>query len=56
MVQKAARGAVPVVASVSAPTGLALDLAKRVGLTLVGFLRDDTLTVYTDGGRISDLQ
>jgi FdhD protein len=56
MVQKALRAGIPVVASVSAPTGLALELARRTDLTLVGFLRDETLTVYLDGGRIRDLQ
>ncbi len=56
MAQKAARAAIPVVASVSAPTELAVELARRVNLTLVGFLRDDSLTVYVEGGRIADLQ
>lgn len=56
MVQKSARAAIPVVAGVSAPTELAVALAQRAGLTLVGFLRDQSLTVYLDGGRISDLQ
>jgi FdhD protein len=56
MVQKAARAGIPVVASVSAPTALAIDLAQRAGLALVGFLRDETLTIYLDAGRIRDLQ
>jgi len=56
MVQKAARAGIPVVASVSAPTELAVDLARRTGVTLVGFVRRETLTVYVDQGRIADLQ
>jgi FdhD protein len=56
MVQKTARAGIPVAASVSAPTALAIDLAQRAGLTLVGFLRRDTLTIYLDGGRIRDLR
>jgi FdhD protein len=56
MVQKAARAGIPVVASVSAPTELAVDLARRAGLTLVGFVRRETLTVYLDRGRVAELQ
>jgi FdhD protein len=56
MVQKAARAAIPIVASVSAPTALAVELGRRAGLTLVGFLRDESLTVYLNAGRIRDLQ
>lgn len=55
MVQKAARAGVPIVAGVSAPTDLAVALAQEAGLTLVGFLREDSLTVYADAGRIPDL-
>jgi FdhD protein len=56
MVQKAARAGIPVVAAVSAPTALAIELAERSGLALVGFLRDTTLTVYVAAGRIEDLR
>jgi FdhD protein len=56
MMQKAARAAIPIVASVSAPTALALDLARRTNITLVGFVRREALTVYLDAGRISDLR
>ncbi len=55
MVQKAARAGIPIVASVSAPTELAIELAQRAGVTLVGFVRRESLTVYVDGGRISDM-
>lgn len=55
MIQKAARAGIPLVASVSAPTHLAIALAKRLGLTLVGFLRERSLTVYAGEGRVQDL-
>ena len=52
MVQKAARAGIPVVAGVSAPTHLAVQLAQRVGLTLVGFLRERSFTIYTGRERL----
>ena len=55
MVQKAVRAGIPVVASVSAPTSLAISLAERAGVTLVGFLRTRSLTVYADTGRIEGI-
>lgn len=52
LILKALRLAVPVVASVSAPSSLAVELAEEHGLTLIGFLRDGTGRVYTDDGRV----
>jgi FdhD protein len=52
LVQKAAVAGIPVMAAISAPSSLAADLAERVGLTLVGFLRPPTMVVYTDHARI----
>jgi FdhD protein len=56
MVQKTARAGIPVVASVSAPTHLAILLAERAGISLVGFLRSKTLTIYQDAGHLQDLR
>ena len=52
IVQKAAMAGVPVLAAVSAPTSLAVDLAESIGITLVGFLRGDTMNVYTGADRV----
>ena len=43
---------VPVLAAVSAPSSLAVDLAGESGLTLVGFLRGVTMNVYTRPDRV----
>jgi FdhD protein len=48
MVQKAWAGGFSVLASVSAPSALAVELASTAGIALAGFARGDDLTVYTD--------
>jgi FdhD protein len=53
VVQKAAVAGVPLVAAVSAPSSLAVELAEQVGMTLVGFLRGDTMNVYTHPQRVT---
>ena len=52
IVQKAAAAGIPIVASVSAPSSLAIDLAARMNVTLVAFLRGQTMSVYTVPGRV----
>jgi formate dehydrogenase family accessory protein FdhD len=53
LVQKVAILGAPLLATVSAPTALAVRVAEQAGLTLVGFARDDRLTVYTHRERLT---
>lgn len=53
MVAKAARAGLQIVAAVSAPTSLAIELAARSRITLLGFVRGDRGTIYTCPWRIS---
>lgn len=55
IVQKAVVAGIPVVCSVSAPSSLAVAVADRFGVTLVGFLRDDRFNVYAGSERVIDL-
>jgi FdhD protein len=52
VVQKAATARIPVVASVSAASSLAIDLANATGLTLCGFVRGSAMTIYTHPERL----
>ncbi len=52
MVQKAATAGIPLLAAVSAPTGLAVEMAEQTGLTLVGFTRGHSHVVYTHSHRL----
>lgn len=52
LLQKALMGGVPMVASVGAPSSLAVQVAKEFDITLVGFLRDDHLNIYHGADRI----
>jgi FdhD protein len=52
IVQKAVVARIPIVASVSAPSSLAIELAQQSGLTLLGFVREASFNIYAGGERI----
>lgn len=52
MALKAARAGLPLLAAVSAPTTMAIELALELNLTLVGFARGDNLNIYTHPQRL----
>ncbi len=47
LVQKAAMAGISFIAAVGAPTSLAVGLAEQVGMTVVGFLKEDRFNIYT---------
>ena len=53
LVQKSIRAGLPVFAAVGAPSTLAVELATEHGLTLVAFVREDRMTVYSGKRRIN---
>jgi FdhD protein len=52
IVQKAGAARIAMIASVSAPTSLAIDLAAALGITLAGFTRGSKFNLYTHAGRV----
>jgi FdhD protein len=53
IVQKALVAGIPILAAVSAPSSLAVDLAIACGITLIGFVRGDTFNMYAHPERIT---
>ena len=56
IVQKAWLGRVPIIVAISAPTSLAVELAREARLTLLGFVRDRSLNIYTHADRVGGLR
>jgi FdhD protein len=52
MVAKGVRLGVPIIASVSSPTSLAVELAESLNCTLLGYLRGNSLNIYTHRWRV----
>lgn len=52
IIQKALLARIPCIAAISAPSSLAVEMADRAGITLIGFLRDHSMNVYTHPERV----
>lgn len=52
IIQKALLARIPCIIAISAPSSLAVELAERAGITLIGFLRNHSMNVYTHPKRI----
>ncbi len=53
IMQKSLAGRIPIVAAVSAPSSLAVEFANESGQTLVGFIRENRLNVYSGPSRVA---
>ncbi|NWF52400.1 MAG: formate dehydrogenase accessory sulfurtransferase FdhD [Nitrospirae bacterium] len=52
IISKCSRWGIPIVASRAAPTTLAIEIAERSGITLIGFIRGERMNIYTNPQRI----
>ncbi len=55
MALKCIRAGIPILAAVSAPTSMALELARELNLTTVGFMRNQRLNIYTAPERVAEI-
>ncbi|MFK7899597.1 MAG: formate dehydrogenase accessory sulfurtransferase FdhD, partial [Cyclobacteriaceae bacterium] len=52
LVQKALMAGVPIIAAVGAPSSIAIELAEKYGMTVIGFLKNERCNIYCNPERI----